>query len=77
MKIVGSYIGAHDVGFSLIENNQILAMLYRGEIFTYKICICCWSISVTIVLKQFKKILIFDIKDPNVKFVVAKLFYSS
>ena len=33
MKIVGSYIGAHDVGFSLIENNQILAC-YTEERFS-------------------------------------------
>jgi carbamoyltransferase len=73
MKIVGSYIGAHDVGFSLIENNQILACYTEERFSRIKSAYAAGAFpshSFEAIQKDFD----FDIKDPNVKFVVAKPF---
>ena len=73
MKIVGSYIGAHDVGFSLIENNQILACYTEERFSRIKSAYASGAFpshSFEAIQKDFD----FDIKDPNVKFAVAKPF---
>ena len=71
MKIVGSYMGPHDAGVSLIENNQIIAC-YTEERFTRIKSAHAGCIFPTFSLESLQKDFKFDINDPNVKFVCAK-----
>lgn len=71
MKIIGSYIGAHDIGISLIENNQIIAC-YTEERFTRVKSAHAGCVFPTNGLYNLQKDFNFDINDPNVKFACAK-----
>lgn len=71
MKIVGSYIGPHDAGVALIENNQILAC-YSEERFTRVKSAHAGCIFPINGLDALQKNFNFDINDPNVKFACAK-----
>ena len=73
MKIVGSYIGAHDVGFSLIEDNQIIAC-YSEERFSRIKSAYAGGVFPSLSFEAIQRDFDFDLKDPNVKFAVAKPF---
>ena len=71
MKIVGSYIGAHDVGISLIENNKIVAC-YTEERFSRVKSAYAGAVFPTESFKSIQQDFNFDINDPNIKFACAK-----
>lgn len=71
MKIIGSYIGAHDIGISLIENNQIIAC-YTEERFTRVKSAHAGCVFPKNGLHNLQKDFNFDINDPNIKFACAK-----
>lgn len=71
MKIVGSYLGPHDAGIALIENNKILAC-YSEERFTRVKSAYAACIFPVLGLERLEKEFNFSINDPDVKFVAAK-----
>lgn len=71
MKIVGSYIGAHDVGVSLIENNKIVAC-YTEERFSRVKSAHAGAVFPINSFDAIQKDFNFDINDPNIKFAIAK-----
>lgn len=71
MKILGSYLGTHDTGFALIEDNKILACYSEERFSRIKSCYNKYKFpinSFNAIQKDFN----FDIKDPDVIFVAAK-----
>ena len=71
MKIVGSYIGAHDVGISLIENNKIVAC-YTEERFSRVKSAHAGAVFPINSFLAIQKDFNFDINDPSIKFACAK-----
>jgi len=71
MKIVGSYIGIHDQGFALIEDNEIIACYSEERFARIKSCYLMNTFP-KISLESLQKDFNIDIKDPEIHFVSAK-----
>ena len=71
MKIVGSYIGIHDQGFSLIENNDILACYYEERFSRIK---SCYNMNTfpKLSFEALQNDFNINLKDPSIEFVSAK-----
>jgi len=71
VKIVGSYIGIHDQGFSLIEDNNIIACYSEERFSRIKSCYN-FNKFPKISLEYLQNDFNIDIKDPSIDFVSAK-----
>ena len=71
MKIVGTFLGDHDNGFSLIEDNKIIACYSEERFSRLKSCYNMFSFP-KFSLKALKEDFDIDIKDPNIEFAAAK-----
>lgn len=71
MKIVGSYIGIHDQGFSLIENNDILACYSEERFSRIK---SCYNMNTfpKLSFESLQNDFNINLKDPSIDFVSAK-----
>ena len=71
MKIVGSYIGIHDQGFSLIENNDILACYSEERFSRIK---SCYNMNTfpKLSFEALQNDFNINLKDPSIEFVSAK-----
>ena len=71
MKIVGSYLGIHDTGWSLIEDNNIIACYSEERFSRIKSCFNMRTFP-KFSLEALQKDFNIDIKDTNIKLVSAK-----